>query len=334
MYPILVSIGNKLSIYSYGTCIAVGLILAIFLACKKAKKYGIDPDLFFNGGLYAFIGGIVGAKLLYVITDIKEIIEDPAILKDLGSGFVFYGGLIAGVVTFIVYVSKIKKETVLDKVDVAIPFVALAQAFGRLGCYLAGCCYGKKAPEGAWYAVVFPNNNCCAPTGVELYPVQLWSAILLVILFVIVFFAVKKEKFAGIGLSAYLTLYSIGRFLIEFLRDDPRGFIGPFSTSQFIAMFTFIAGVGSFFLFRWYEARPLKVGGYPEDMEEEEDEEEETEASEEEAAGVPEEEAAGVPEEEAAEAPEEEAAEATEEAAAEEPSGNEEEVPEEKSSEE
>jgi len=280
MYPELLKIGSRLTIYSYGTCIALGLILAIVFAGKVAKKYAIDPDLFFNGGLVAFISGIVGAKLLYIITDIKEIIADPSILLDVGSGFVFYGGLIAGVAGFIIYITKVKKMSFMDKADIAMPFVAMAQGFGRIGCFLAGCCYGKEAPEGAWYAVVFPNNNCCAPSGVELIPVQLISAILLFILFVILFFAIRKEKFAGLGLSVYLTLYSIGRFLIEFLRNDPRGSIGPFSTSQFIAMFTFIAGIGSFFLFRWYEARPLKEGGYPEDEEEDEEDEEEEEETE------------------------------------------------------
>ena len=262
MHRILFQIGN-ITVYSYGICIALGLIAGMTLVYFRSLKFGLDGDRMFTSAIIAFIFGMIGAKLLYIITELNYYIENPKALLQFGSGFVVYGGLILGIAAFFMYF-KIKKASALEYAEVAICGVSLGQAFGRVGCLMAGCCYGAPAPEGAWYGMTFPVGTE-GVAGIPLYPTQVISVILNLVLCGILIWASYKEKFAGFALSLYLMLYSFGRFFVEFLRDDPRGSVGPFSTSQFIAIFVFAIGVALFFVFRWYGARPVRVGGYPED---------------------------------------------------------------------
>ena len=262
MHRVLFQIGS-VTIYTYGVCIALALVAAVTMAYYRTSKFGLNADNMFNGGIIAFIFGMLGAKLMYIIVELDDYLKDPSLLLQFGSGFVVYGGLIAGVAAFLLYF-KIKKEPVLQYADIAIPAVSLGQAFGRVGCLMAGCCYGKSCPADAWYAIRFPVGTE-GLHGVPLYPVQIICILLNLILCGILVWSNYKEKFAGFTFSLYMILYSFGRFFIEFLRDDPRGTVGPFSTSQFISIFTFAIGIAAFFILRWYHDRPLKVGGYPEE---------------------------------------------------------------------
>lgn len=274
MHRILFQVGS-LTVYTYGVCIALGLIAAVTLAFYRSQKFGLNSDLMFNGSIIGFIFGMIGAKLLYIIVEWDSYMKDPSLFLNIGSGFVAYGGIILGIIAFLLYF-KIKKTAVLEYAEIAIPAVSLGQAFGRVGCLMAGCCYGKPAPQGAWYGLTFPAGSE-APAGIPLYPVQIMCVVLNVLLCLFLIYVNYKEKFAGAAISLYMILYAFGRFLIEFLRNDPRGAVGPLSTSQFISIFVFIIGVGSFFVFRWYAARPVKVGGYPEDALDEAEDEEESE---------------------------------------------------------
>ena len=132
----------------------------------------------------------------------------------------------------------------LSYLDLMIPSVALAQALGRVGCFLAGCCYGKEtdSPLG----VVFTNSDF-APNGVKLLPTQLFMAGGDLIIMAVLLWYAAKRPMRGRTSALYLILYSIGRFFVEFLRNDDRGTVGMLSTSQFIAIFTFLAGVAGFF---------------------------------------------------------------------------------------
>lgn len=274
MHRVLFQIGS-VTVYTYGVCIALGLIAAVTLAYYRSQEFGLNADYMFNGGIIAFVFGMIGAKLLYIIVEFKSYMADPSLFLQFGSGFVVYGGLILGIAAYLIYF-RIKRVPVLQYLEIAVPAVSLGQALGRVGCVMAGCCYGKVCPEDAWYALHFPAGTE-GMAGVPLYPVQVMCVILNLILCAILIWSNYKEKLAGLSFSLYLTLYSAGRFLIEFLRNDPRGFVGPLSTSQFISIFTFIIGVGAFFVFRWYKADPVKVGGYPETKKEEPSEETEEE---------------------------------------------------------
>ena len=161
MHSILFSIG-PFHVYGYGFMIAVGIICAFTIGCFLAKRSGLDDDALFSMGLVGIVGGIIGAKLLYYIVEFPSIIADPSILLNFGEGFVVYGGLIAGFLSPLIY-TRIKKLSFLPYIDCAVPGVAFAQGCGRIGCFLAGCCYGKETS--AWYGVTFPAD-CLAPAGV------------------------------------------------------------------------------------------------------------------------------------------------------------------------
>lgn len=243
----LFSIG-KFTIHGYGLMIAIGILCCVTMASYRAKKNGLDQEAIVDIGIYGVIGGFVGAKILYVIVEFKTFIKDPKSV--LGSeGFVVYGGIIAGFLTAIVY-CRIKKLYFLEYFDLAVASISMAQGFGRIGCFLAGCCYGR--PTDSVFGVVFPEDSL-APAGIKLIPTQLISAagdfaiaIILIILADVVFKKAKESSLkakTGFGMVSgdigciYMFLYGIGRFLVEFLRNDVRGTVGNLSTSQFISLF-------------------------------------------------------------------------------------------------
>lgn len=244
-------IGN-IPIYSYGLMIAIGLLVALFVGQYRFKKHKLDDEIVFDLILICAVTGFLGAKLLYVIVEFDKFMENP--MSVLGSaGFVVYGGIITGVLAGYIY-TRVKKLNFMEIFDCVMPEVALVQAFGRVGCFMAGCCYGKETDS--FLGVVFPENSL-ARAGVKLLPTQLFSAagdlliaILLIVLADFVYKNVKKQdsnKFGhvqgDIGCT-YMILYGGGRFLMEFLRDDVRGEVGSLSTSQFISIFIVALGIG------------------------------------------------------------------------------------------
>lgn len=244
MYNDLLKIG-PLTIHGYGLMIGLGIVVCIYLASKRAKSRGLDEEIVFNLGLVGPISGIIGAKLLYVIVELKAFIKSPLELLS-SSGFIVYGGLIAGVFGALIY-CKIKKVKAIEYIDLAAPSIAIAQAFGRIGCFLAGCCYGCKTDS--FIGIVFHKSDF-APNGVKLIPTQLISSALLFALTIILLIYARKKRKNGMVIALYMVLYSVGRFIIEFYRDDFRGTVGNISTSQFIAIFTFIIGI-SIMIFNW-----------------------------------------------------------------------------------
>ena len=235
----LFSIG-PFTIYGYGLMVGIGIVTAYLLVEYLAKKKKLDAEPVFGLTIFSVIGGFAGSKLLYTLTRLKDIIQDPSVIKDIATGWVVYGGIIGGILTAVVF-CKVKKLEFLRYLDIALPAVAMAQGFGRIGCFLAGCCYGQ--PTDSWCAVTF-TNSAYAPNGVALMPTQLISSGLDFILFAVRFFLLFKLQAPGQVGGVYLVLYSIGRFVLEFYRGDLiRGNVGTLSTSQFISVFTAIAGM-------------------------------------------------------------------------------------------
>lgn len=230
----LFSIG-KFTVHSYGLLIAVGVILAVILAMKRAGKKDLDSEVVLNMAIICVIFGFLGAKILYVFENFQAFLRDP--LSVIGSsGFVVYGGIAIGVVAVILY-CRIKNYSFFRYFDLLMPSVALGQAFGRLGCFCAGCCYGKETD--AFWGVVFPEGSF-APAGVPLIPTQLISSAGdFAIMIILLLFSKKAKKVGDVG-ALYLLLYGIGRFLVEFLRQNEQGGIGMFTTAQ-IMSFVFIA---------------------------------------------------------------------------------------------
>lgn len=235
----LFSIG-PFTVYGYGLMIAIGILAAYVTAEYRAKKHGLDPDKIFYLVIWAVVGGFAGAKVLYFLTRLKDIMENPRVLLDLADGFVVYGGIIGGIFSAMAY-CKIKKMPFLKYFDLVMPSVALAQGFGRIGCFLAGCCYGRETDSAL--GIVF-HNSSYSPNGVKLLPTQLISSGLDFLLCAVLILLDRKKKGDGQIAGAYLVLYSIGRFILEFYRGDLiRGNVGALTTSQFIAIFVALAGV-------------------------------------------------------------------------------------------
>lgn len=230
MYNDLFSIGD-LTIHGYGLMIGLGILFCVLMGVYRAKKHGMNPDAVLDIAIIGVICGFLGAKLLYVIVEFKAFLENP--LQVIGSeGFVVYGGIILGVVSAIIYCHR-KKLVFLEYFDLLSPCIALAQGFGRIGCFLAGCCYGCATDS--CIGVVFPEGSF-APAGVKLVPTQLLSSAGdFAIVIILLLFSRRKHNTGDVG-ALYLLLYGVGRFIIEFWRSDARGAVGALSTSQFISI--------------------------------------------------------------------------------------------------
>lgn len=240
MYNELFSIG-PFTVHMYGLMIAIGIIAAYFTAEKRAKNHGLNPDMIFDLVIWCLIFGFTGSKILYTITILPKVIEDPGIiLRTFGDGWVVYGGIIGGIVGAYLYCRRRKLDT-WKYFDLALPSVALAQGFGRVGCFFAGCCYGAETdlPIGITF-----HSSDFAPNGVALVPTQVLSSLFDFLLYGFLVWFYRKKKADGQITALYLIFYSVGRFIIEFFRGDlERGSVGVLSTSQFISIFMLAAGV-------------------------------------------------------------------------------------------
>ena len=235
----LLTIGS-FTIHGYGLMIGLGFACAYLLTDYRARKRQMNADLVFSLFVSSVVCGMLGAKLFYYITILDEILADPGVILDRTEGFVVYGGIIAGILGGYA-VCKWKKENFWKYFDLVAPAIALAQGFGRIGCLLAGCCYGKETDSAL--SITFHDSKF-APNGVALIPTQIYSSLLDFLNFAVLIYIAKKAEKDRIVAGCYLIFYSIGRFLLEFLRGDLiRGNVGVLSTSQFISIFILAAGV-------------------------------------------------------------------------------------------
>ncbi len=239
MHPVLCTIG-PLTVYMYGLMLAVGAVTGIGVGIYRAKRLGLDPDHVFGIGLYGVLVGVVGAKVMYVLVHLREMIADPAQILT-GSGFLIYGGIGAAFVFVWLFCRK-KKKSFIEYFDHCIPSVPLAQGIGRMGCFFAGCCYGK--PTDSFLGIVFPEGSS-APAGIPLWPTQLFSVAwnLLVAGFLILL-SRKKIHRGTLGVW-YLALFGAGRFVIDFFRDDGQNVIGTVSVSQVTSIIMAVLGAAA-----------------------------------------------------------------------------------------
>lgn len=230
---------GPITIHMYGVMIAIGFLTALLLSEKRGKKQGLNIDIIWGIFFCAIIGGMAGTRILYYIVELPQILKNPSILWNFKSGYVVYGGIIGGILTSMIY-CRVKKTAFLPYFDLVMPAVAMAQGFGRIGCFFAGCCYGRETD--AWYGITFQHSGF-APNGVKLVPTQLMSSAGdFVICGMLLWYASKKPKTGRVA-AAYLLFYGIGRFIIEFFRNDYRGSVGVLSTSQLISIGIVAAGV-------------------------------------------------------------------------------------------
>jgi len=220
MYPTLLHFG-KITIFTYGFFLALGFLAGIFLAKTEAKRVGEDPDKILDLAFYILIAAIVGSRIFYVATNPKLYMAAPLeIFKIWNGGLVFYGGFIAALITGLVYLHR-KDMPVWKTTDIIAPSLALGQTLGRLGCFFAGCCYGKVC-ELPW-AVTFTHPDTLAPIGQPVHPTQLYSAATNLTIFILLYAFRRKKKFDGQLFWTYVFLYGITRSIIEMFRGDFRG---------------------------------------------------------------------------------------------------------------
>ena len=227
-----------ITVHGYGVMIGLGILAAFFVSERQARKVGLSPDEASNLIFFCLITGFLGSKITYILTNLPDFLKNPKSYLS-ADGWVVWGGILGGIIGGWIW-CKIRKLDFMAYFDLMIPVVALAQGFGRIGCFFAGCCYGK---ETTGFGVVFPHGSL-APSGVKLIPTQLISSFGDFVLFFFLMRVYNDPEHRDETAAWYLILYSLGRFMVEFLRgDEIRGFIMGLSTSQFISIFMFIAGI-------------------------------------------------------------------------------------------
>jgi phosphatidylglycerol:prolipoprotein diacylglycerol transferase len=240
---------DTITVYSYGTMIAIGALLGFFYTGWQAKKqFNVSFETTNELILAILIASITGGKIFIIFEDPSQYLNNPQnLLKNFSQGFVFYGSLLFAIPTMLIFF-KIRKLPVLHMLDIMAITTVIVHGTGRIGCLLAGCCYG--IPHEGFLSVVFTDPLCQArPLGTPLHPTQLYSIFLLYGILAVLLIIINTKCFGGQLFLLYLILYSFGRIWIEIFRGDlSRGFVvqNYLSNSQFISLLVF--GVSLF----WY----------------------------------------------------------------------------------
>jgi phosphatidylglycerol:prolipoprotein diacylglycerol transferase len=251
MYPILFRL-DGLTIYAYGFFLILGIVVSGILVILRLREEGLGiplervADLFF----YTVLSALVGSRILFVLINFDVYREDPLrILKIWEGGLVFYGGLILAIGVSIGYM-RWYRLPIWKLFDLVSPLLALGLFFCRIGCFFAGCCYGKETSL-PW-GIIFTNPDSLARLNVPLHPTQLYDAANGLAIFLFLIWKEKRKAFDGQIFLLFLLLYSTTRFFIEMLRGDPRGFLfqGLISTSQGIGIFLAILSIFMLFFLK------------------------------------------------------------------------------------
>mgnify|MGYP001220115051 CR=1 FL=1 len=242
MHPVLLQIGS-LKVYSYGVFVAIGFLAATWVAGNEIVRKGMDRDRFYDLCFWIVISAICGARLFHVAVYWDHYSVAPAeILKLWNGGLVFYGGFLAAVAVSFWFLRR-HKMPFLPTADASSIGIPLGLAFGRLGCASAGCCYGKFTVV-PW-AVVFTNPASLAPLYVPLHPTQIYESLAAFAIFGTLYATRKRFETPGMRFWTMLIMYGVARSFLELFRDDPRGFLGPFSESQIVSAVLIIYAAAS-----------------------------------------------------------------------------------------
>ena len=238
MYPTLLELG-VINIYTYGVLVAAAYLIGLQVAVARGRSRGLPPERLMGLGFAILLGAIVGAKLLLFVVDIDYFTSDPANLWVLArSAGVFYGGFVLAVVVAFWYMRR-HGMPVWTTCDAFAPGIAVGQAVGRLGCLLAGCCYGRPTdvPWGITFTDPLAAANAGTPLHAALHPTQPYESLAaLGILGILLLVERRGPMFPGCTFLTYLLAYGTARFVIEIYRGDPRGTVFEvMSTSQFIS---------------------------------------------------------------------------------------------------
>jgi phosphatidylglycerol---prolipoprotein diacylglyceryl transferase len=248
VFPRLFHIGH-FSLPTYGFLVATGVVVGLIVSVRMARRQGIDPEKTWNLGILVVLFGILGAKVLLIVNDWGYYMAHPGeifSMYTLQAGGVFSGGFLAALGVAIWYVHKHRMPP-LATCDAFAPGLALGHAIGRVGCFAAGCCWGKptSAPWGVTFTNQLANTWVGTPLHVPLEPTQLFESAVELANFFILYWLIRHKKFDGQVIGAYMFLYGFARYFLEFLRDDPgRGIVfgGAMTGTQLISILLVIAG--------------------------------------------------------------------------------------------
>jgi phosphatidylglycerol---prolipoprotein diacylglyceryl transferase len=257
VHPILFELG-PITIYSYGVLLAAAYLLGLWMAARRARQAGLDGNKVLDLGIWVIIAALVGAKALLFVVEFDQFTSSwQEFMTLLRSGGVFYGGLIAAVLVCIYQLRKHRLPLWISG-DLFAPGIALGYMVGRLGCLMAGCCYGK--PTDVPWAITFTdpaaNFNVGTPLNQPLHPTQIYeSGAGFLILLLLLFIERRGRAFPGRTFWSFVLLYSVSRFVIEFFRGDDRGMpLAALSTSQLISLVLFPLSL----IMLWYLSRPSR----------------------------------------------------------------------------
>ena len=235
MHPVLFNLW-KYPVYSWGLSLAVAFVVGTVYAAMIGKKRGVDPDNVIDLALFVCIASIVGARLLYILLNIKSYIDYPvSVFYMRDGGLSYFGGLGAGIGVGVLYCRR-QKISVGKMADVVAPAVPIGYAIVRVGCLLNGCCYGHVS-EAPWALAAGPGSMLR-------HPVQLYAAISSVIIFFLLRAAEPKKKFEGQILWLYAGLYCVARFVVEFWRVGTRDYFAPFTATQVLCVLLAVFAFG------------------------------------------------------------------------------------------
>jgi len=223
MYPILLKLG-PITLFTYGLFLALAFLSAIYLSAREAKRQGLDQSRFYDLCFYSVLGALVGSRLLYVFLELPTFVAHPVkIFAIWEGGLIFHGGLVMAVAVAFYYMRRhsIPWRQAFDSLAVGMP---MGQALGRVGCFMAGCCYG--APSSLPWAVTFTNPETLCPLRVPLHPSQLYEALLSLGVFGVVYSLRTRKRFNGQLMLTYFLLAGLVRFVVEFFRN-PADYRGP-----------------------------------------------------------------------------------------------------------
>jgi|SRR5579875_3091671 len=246
MYPYLGTIPTPwggIPIYTYGVLVATGVLLGLWYATRYASRNGVDPERVWNLGIYMVLAGLAGAKVWFVLASGDYYWRHRGEIfafKTLQSGGTFYGGVFGALLVAVLY-AHFNRMPVLGLVDSYAAGLPLGHAIGRLGCFAAGCCYGK--PTWLPWGVTFTNPLAAelvgTPLNVPLHPTQLYESGAEFFNFLLLIFVARRQRFRGEIFAMFMMLYGFERGLIEFVRGDPGRTLllrGRFSLMQVVSL--------------------------------------------------------------------------------------------------
>jgi phosphatidylglycerol:prolipoprotein diacylglycerol transferase len=249
MFPDLFTVG-PVTVHTYGLFVALGFGAAIAITVKIGKEQGISPQQIMDMAFVMILWAIVGSRLLYVFMNFSYFRDHPLdAFKIWKGGLVFSGGLIAVAPAMVWYLRR-HHLSFWATGDLWAPALALGQALGRIGCFMAGCCFGK--PSDLPWAVAFTHSNTLAPPNIPLHPTQLYSFLAGVGVFLVLMLLRRRRKFEGQVFVWYLILHSTARLFVERFRADDRGFVPgtDMSLTQMIAILILISSIVALFVLK------------------------------------------------------------------------------------